>query len=109
VAAIALLFARDGAPLDPGRIESVARRLAYRGAGLSTWSAGPIALAQVGSSSCPSHISVSPDGRWHVVLDGRLDDRASLARELGVAGPVGAADDARLVGDSGRSAFVVRD
>lgn len=97
MAAIALLFARDGAPLDHGRIESIARRLTYRGTALSTWSAGPIALAHVGSSSIPSQIGVSPDGRWRVVLDGRLDDRASLADELGVEGPVGPADDTRLV------------
>ena len=72
------------------------RRLAYRGTGLTAWSAGPVALAHVGSHSYPSQICVSPDQRWHVVLDGRLDDRAALADELGIGHAVDAADDPRI-------------
>jgi asparagine synthase (glutamine-hydrolysing) len=96
VAAIALLFARDGAPLDASRINRMGRRLAYRGSGLTAWSHGPIALAHVASRSYPGQICVSPDGRWHVVLDGRLDNRAALARELGMGPAVDAADDPRI-------------
>ncbi len=88
MAGFALIFARDGSPVSAERLERMARHLAYRGGGVSTWIDGSIGLAQIGcrQSTAPVSVTTSADPGKHLVFDGRLDNRDELARALSAGG-----------------------
>src|SRR5436305_128955 len=107
-AVIAAIVSLDGAPVDPSELELFASRaqlprggrprLAVRqGAGLLWIPAHPAAGGQIGSElGGPPHGGKPPvQGGCEVVVDGTLDNRVELARELGlpaVAAPGAEAD-----------------
>lgn len=95
MAGIALILAKDGAPMPVRRIEDLAGRMAYRGNTLRTTHLNSAALASINSGAANGLASAA---RWHVALDGRIDNRVDLALELGLRRPdSGGADDATVV------------
>lgn len=121
---LALIFARDGSPVNADRVTAMANRLAYRGARVASWTSGPIAIAQIGSPAAGGcEVAGSRDGSWRIAFDGRIDNRDDLARELGInvadGGDAAVAADAcerwgpgaasRLRGDFALAAWHARD
>jgi len=85
---IAGIIRFDGAPVEPGLIEKMTSAMAYRGPdGINHWVKGPVALGQCMLRTTPESLAesqplVSEDGCLVLVMDGRLDNREELRREL---------------------------
>ena len=95
MAGIALIVAKDGAPVSGRGIEDLAGRMAYRGNTLRTAHIDCSALACINRGAANGLASTA---RWHVALDGRIDNRVDLATELGLPRPASSGfDDAALV------------
>lgn len=95
MAGIALIVAKDGSPVGGRRIEDLAGRMAYRGNTLHTAHINSAALACINRGAAKG---LGSTARWHVALDGRIDNRVDLASELGRARPDSSGlDDASLV------------
>jgi asparagine synthase (glutamine-hydrolysing) len=91
---IAGILAFDGAPVDPGRIESMTQAMAHRGPdGIHHWRSTSVALGH-----CLLHTTAesmeerqplsNDDGQVVLTMDGRLDNWEELRRELLGAGAV---------------------
>jgi len=78
----------DGRPVDPAQLARMSEAIAPRGPdGQGAWVNGPIGLAHRLLHITPeSHRERQPvsdrEGRYHLVWDGRLDNRAELLEDL---------------------------
>jgi asparagine synthase (glutamine-hydrolysing) len=78
----------DGAPIDPGLIEKMTTAMPHRGPdGIRHWQNGQIALGHCMLRSTQESLEeiqplVSDDGRYVLVMDGRLDNWEGLRRRL---------------------------
>lgn len=100
---IALLFRRDGAEALRADAERIARGLHMHGRRrASVTMMGPVALVHTLFAPTPQDAEFDqparePGGRFALLFDGRIDNRAALAAELGIAsGPLGTMPDAEL-------------
>ncbi len=100
---IALLFRRDGGEALRADAERIARGLHMHGRRrASVTMMGPVALVHTLFAPTPQDAEFdqparAPGGRFAVLFDGRIDNRAALAAELGIAsGPLGTMADAEL-------------
>lgn len=84
MAGVALIIAKDGAPVAADRVADLARRMAYRGSRLNHVHCGHAGLAVVGHHE---RDSIGTSARWQVALAGRIDNRVDLASELGLPSP----------------------
>lgn len=82
---IALIFAKDGAPVAARRLADLAAGMRYRGSSVSTWSGAAIAMARISRRADDGGIASTT--RWVVAFDGRLDNRLELAAVLGCPPP----------------------
>jgi asparagine synthase (glutamine-hydrolysing) len=101
---IAAIFNRDGRLADAGMLAAMLDAVSHRGPDAAgAWTDGPVALGQRMIHSSPESIAEhqpwsDESGRYHVVLDGRIDNRADLRFELIAAGLAPRIDtDAELV------------
>lgn len=89
MSAIAGLYQRDGAPVNPGQVDAMSAALAHRGPdGAGAWCDGPIGLAhRMLHTTQESTRERQPLDRAGLVLvaDARIDNRDDLRRLLGVA------------------------
>lgn len=78
----------DGAPVEPGLIEKMTAAMAHRGPdGINHWVKGSVALGQCMLRTTPESLEENPplaneDGSLVLVMDGRVDNREDLQREL---------------------------
>lgn len=97
------IFHRDGAPVDPATLSAMLAVTPFRGPdGVRSWVGGQIGLGHqlfATTPEPPDHNQPSPGGDAGVVvtLDGRIDNRRELIRELGLTGAAGELCDASLV------------
>ena len=95
MAGIALILTKDGAPVPGRRIEDLAGRMRYRGNTVRTARTSSAAVACISRDPAGGLASTT---RWHVALDGRIDNRADLAAQLDLPRPgPGGSDDATVV------------
>lgn len=77
---------------DLNQLERITQRLRHRGPdGIAYWSAGPVGLAHAALHTTPEAAlerqpHADAQGQCRIVFDGRLDNRATLRRELEAAG-----------------------
>jgi asparagine synthase (glutamine-hydrolysing) len=100
MSALAALFHRDGAPVEASAVRQMLEAERQRGPEAQhVWSGSNVALGHGLLATTPEDDIPQPfctdDGAIAVVLDGRLDNRAELARALGVK--ESSASDAGLV------------
>jgi asparagine synthase (glutamine-hydrolysing) len=82
----------DGAPADPELLRKMAEAMRYRGPdGIDLWHDGPIGLAHCHFWTTPEDVGErqpisSPDGRYWIVADARLDNRAEMMAQLRSSG-----------------------
>ena len=78
----------DGAPIEPGLIEKMTTSISHRGPdGIRHWYGGSIALGQCMFRTTPESLEeiqpwLSEDGRYALVMDGRLDTWEELRQVL---------------------------
>jgi asparagine synthase (glutamine-hydrolysing) len=78
----------DGAPVEPGSIESMTAAMGHRGPdGIRHWVRGSVALGQCMLRTTPESLEerqplASQDGKLILVMDGRIDNWEELRREL---------------------------
>ncbi len=78
----------DGAPVEPGQIESMTAAMAYRGPdGISHWAKGSVALGQCMLRTTPESLEeaqplANEDQSLVLVMDGRVDNWEELRKEL---------------------------
>jgi len=101
---LAVIFNRDGAPVDRGEIDRMLAAMAYRGPdGFGAWCEGAIALGYAALHTTPQardeHQPRGDEaGALRLVFDGRVDNRAELEAALRDAGfASGDGTDAALV------------
>lgn len=88
MSAFAAIFNLDGSPVDPGEIRSMIGAVAHRGPdGIGTWTSGSVGLAASLLKATPEADFetlplVTENGRYALAFDGRVDNRAELARAL---------------------------
>lgn len=88
MSAITGIINLDGSPVDRELLGLMADVASYRGPdGIKTWVSGPIGLAHLRLTTTVQEKDeiqpfVSPDGRYVVVLDGRIDNRSELYTKL---------------------------
>ena len=96
------IYRLDGAPADPGMVETLLATLRRRGPhGAGTWVQGPVGLAHTTLASTPqAAMEAQPlalgDPELAITADARLDNREELRRLLGVH-PDGAVGDGELI------------
>lgn len=92
MSAIFGLYRLDGQFVQPGELEAMGERLAYRGPdGTGLWREGPIGLGQCMLWTTPESLReqlplVAADGERILTSDARLDNRDELIRALGMNG-----------------------
>src|SRR5438874_1745708 len=92
VSAIAGLVHFDGAPIAPGVIEKMTAAMIARGPdGISHWNKGAIALGQCALRTTPESLHetqplANEDASVLLVMDGRVDNREELRRDLEARG-----------------------
>ena len=85
---IAGIIRFDGAPVEPGLVEKMTSAMPYRGPdGLNHWVKGPVALGQCLLRTTPESLEetqplTNGDESLVLVMDGRVDNREDLRREL---------------------------
>lgn len=78
----------DGAPVEPGLIESMTAAIAHRGPdGIAHWTRGPVALGHCMLRTTPESLEetqplANEDGSLVLVMDGRVDNWEELRAEL---------------------------
>jgi len=78
----------DGRPVEPGQIEGMTAAMEYRGPdGIHHWVQGPVALGQCMLRTTPESLEetqplANEDGGLVLVMDGRIDNREELRRDL---------------------------
>lgn len=78
----------DGAPVELGLIEKMTSAMSYRGPdGINHWQKGSVALGQCMLRTTPESLQEvqpwqSEDGRYILVMDGRLDNWEELRKRL---------------------------
>jgi len=78
----------DGAPVEPGLIESMTAAMSHRGPdGIAHWSKGSVALGQCMLRTTPESLEetqplANEDASLILVMDGRIDNREELLLEM---------------------------
>ncbi|MCZ2135347.1 MAG: hypothetical protein LC098_07970 [Burkholderiales bacterium] len=92
MSALAAIFHFDGRPVVPTAIEDMLERMASRAPdGASSWVEGNVGLGHGLLINTPEarherQPFAAFDGRWHMVWDGRLDNRDEIRHELHLQG-----------------------
>ena len=86
---VALIFAKDGAPVSERRLRGLAARMAYRGDVISIGATNGAAVAHFSRGQRP----IGSTAHWHVALDGRIDNRIEVAGQLDLPSPHPNGDD----------------
>ncbi|MDE3096641.1 MAG: hypothetical protein KGK07_11675 [Chloroflexota bacterium] len=99
---IAAIYDGGGAPVLPEQLSPLLAAIAHRGAADTIWRGGVVALGQRSMRRAPDRRAGAQAGdmaarRYHVVLDGRIDNREALAAALGLRGEQASVDDAALI------------
>jgi asparagine synthase (glutamine-hydrolysing) len=101
---IAGILNLSGRPIDPADLHRMVAAMEYRGPdGTKIWREGPIGLAHCHYWTTPEEVGeeqpiASPDGRYRLTADARIDNRDDLIDALCNAYPVDrASSDAQLI------------
>lgn len=101
---IVAIYDRRGRPVNPIVLEQMVHAMAHRGPdGMTRWVHGPMGLGHCLMHTTPEslneHQPIRDEGeRYHLIWDGRLDNRHDLIAALTAAGvPCGAETDPELV------------
>lgn len=92
MSAITGIINLDGSPVDRALLGRMADVASHRGPdGIVNWVGGPVGLAHLRLTTTVQEKNetqpfVSPDGRYVVVLDGRIDNRSELYSKLASSG-----------------------
>jgi asparagine synthase (glutamine-hydrolysing) len=90
----AVIYNLDGRPADRGIFERMLTAIAHRGPdGCGRWIAGPLAMGYQMFHTTPEAVRevqpvADPDGRYRMVFDGRVDNRAELADAIRAKGVI---------------------
>ncbi len=88
----AVIYNLDGRPADREVFARMLAAIAHRGPdGCGHWIEGPVAMGYQMFHTTPEAVREiqplsDPQGRYHMVFDGRVDNRADLARMIRIAG-----------------------
>lgn len=88
MSAIAAIFNLDGAPADGQQVRTMTDAVAHRGPdGIGVWTSGPLAFGTCLLKSTPEAAFerlplVTPDERYVITFDGRIDNRDEIAKAL---------------------------
>ncbi len=88
----AVIYNLDGSPADREIFERMLAAIAHRGPdGCGRWVEGPLAMGYQMFHTTPEAVReaqplADPDGRYHIVFDGRVDNRVELAAAIRAKG-----------------------
>jgi asparagine synthase (glutamine-hydrolysing) len=88
----AVIYNLDGRPADRETFARMLAAIAHRGPdGCRHWIEGPVAMGYQMFHTTPEAVRETqplsdPEGRYHMVFDGRVDNREELARAMRIAG-----------------------
>lgn len=100
---IAGIFLRDGGPIDPSQLHSMAAALTHRGPdGISIATKGHIGLIHCMLHDTPESLlerlpASSPEGSHLITWQGRIDNRKELCDKTGWSAPLKRSTDSQLV------------